>query len=117
MIKACSHALAGLDYAYNKEQNLRIEIMAACLALGGGILLRISSFEWCMIIICIALVLSMEIVNTAIERLCNRLHAGYDKEIGVIKDLAAAAVLLVALMSAVCGAIIFVPKIIYIFKS
>ena len=67
--------------------------------------------EWIVICLCIGLVLSAEAVNSAIEALADRVSPAYDEAIKRTKDLAAGAVLLLAIASAVVGLIIFLPKL------
>lgn len=74
-------------------------------------LVGLSSMEWIVICLCIGLVLSAEAVNSAIEALADRVSPAYDEAIKRTKDLAAGAVLLLAIASAVVGLIIFLPKL------
>jgi diacylglycerol kinase len=76
-----------------------------------GSVLKISLHEWIWLTGCIATVLSFEMMNTAIEKTCDLLHPAIHPTIKVIKDVAAAAVLVVAAGSVIIGAIIFLPKI------
>ena len=78
----------------------------------GVILLHLSPTEWIIITLCIGLVLAAEAVNSAIEALADRVSAEYDEAIKRTKDLAAGAVLLLAIASAIVGLIIFLPKLI-----
>ena len=77
-----------------------------------GWVFQIDAMEWMVILLCITAVLTLEMINTAIEKLCDVVHPGYHPQIKVIKDIAAGAVLLAAVGSVIAGAIIFLPKII-----
>lgn len=77
-----------------------------------GIGLKISDTEWLLVVICISMVLAFEMLNTAIEHICNMVQPGFNNLIKIIKDVSAGAVLIIAVMAAICGAIIFIPKII-----
>lgn len=77
-----------------------------------GFILKISNTEWLFIIVCAMSVLALELLNTAIEHLCDAITTGIHPAIKIIKDVSAAAVLLAAAGSAVIGIIIFFPKII-----
>lgn len=81
------------------------------LAVALGLWLDISAMEWVAVVVLIGLVLAMEAVNSAVEALCDKVSPQRDPLIEKSKDLAAAAVLLVALAAFVCGLIIFLPKI------
>ena len=89
---------------------------ALALIVGLGVVLQISAIEWLFVAGCSMLVLSMELVNTAIENVCDLISTEFNPLIKVIKDVAAAAVLVSAAGSAVIGCIIFFPKIIHIIK-
>ena len=74
-------------------------------------MLDISSFEWLIILLLFALVISLELINTAIERLSDVVQPEIDNRIGIIKDISAAAVLWTSLMALIAGILIFIPKI------
>jgi diacylglycerol kinase (ATP) len=74
-------------------------------------LLKINNFEWCIIIICIAMVWIAEAFNTAIEKLSDHVSPNYHRHIKRIKDLSAAGVLLSAIAASVIAVIIFTPKV------
>ena len=90
-----------------KERNFRTQAVIACIVIITGIILDISSTDWIIVLICIAVVLSLEGINTAIERILDKMYPDHDPEIGKIKDIAAGVVLLSASISAVIGMIVF----------
>jgi diacylglycerol kinase (ATP) len=96
-----------------KERNFKIQLAAALIAIILGIVLHISILEWLAVIFCAALVLCLEMVNTAIEKSIDLVHPEWNEKAGQIKDISAGAVLVVAIASAMIGAIIFVPKILF----
>lgn len=112
LIKSFAHASHGIIYLFKSQANARIELFIALLVLCAGILFRVSRFEWLIILTMIALVLALEGINTAIEILCDKLHPAADPKIKNVKDAAAGAVLIVAVISVIVGFIIFVPKFI-----
>ena len=105
------YALAGFRYFVFNERNGRIQLVIGGLVVVSGIVFRLSRMEWCVLLICIMAVTCLEMVNTSIERVCAMLSAEYHPMIKVIKDVAAAAVLWAAVLSAIIGAIIFLPHI------
>ena len=107
------NAANGIRYAVKQEANMRIHVVAAGTAIAMGCMLGLSAMEWCVVIGCIVLVISLELINTAIEVICDRITIAYDPLIKIIKDTAAGAVLIAAIGSAVIGLIIFIPKIFY----
>ncbi len=104
----------GLKYCLSGEKNFQVHCVVAVIAVITGFVLKISALEWVIISICIAVVLAFEMINTAIEHLCNIAQPSIDPTVKIIKDVCAGAVLIIALMSVVCGAIIFIPKIVAI---
>jgi diacylglycerol kinase (ATP) len=111
-IKSFVYAFDGLKYLFRYEHNTRIHLAAAILAVIAGFIFHLGKTEWCLIILCIATVFFSEIINTAIEILCNVVQPSYHEKIKVVKDICAAGVTIAALMAAVIGCIIFLPKII-----
>jgi diacylglycerol kinase len=111
-MKNFQYALHGLLAALRSEKNLRFHVISAVLVTVAGIFFKIQLFEWLMIIFCIALVISMELMNTALEALCNAFTKDQHPAIKLVKDIAAAAVLVAAVGFAVTGIIIFLPKLI-----
>ncbi|MEE1203148.1 MAG: diacylglycerol kinase family protein, partial [Bacteroidales bacterium] len=71
-----------------------------------------SLLEWTVVVICIAMVISAEIINSSLERMADFVQPEKDNRIKEIKDLGAAAVLVCAIASVIVGIIIFLPKII-----
>ena len=112
LIKSFGFAINGIKLC-SKEPNFKIHLLLALLATMLGFLLHISNMEWLAVLICITLVLAFEMLNTATEQLCNLISPAFNPVIKIIKDVSAAAVLVVALMAAVCGAVIFLPKLLF----
>ncbi len=110
LIKSFSFALNGIKHCFSSEPNFYIHVVASIVAICLSFLLEISRIEFIVVILCIAVVLAAEMMNTAIEQICNRITRERDVEIKVIKDISAGAVLVTAISALVCGFIIFVPK-------
>lgn len=103
------YAWEGVIYMIRNEHNTRIHLLSALLVVLFSFYFDISSVEWTIVIICIALVISMECLNTAIERMCDEITLEKNPAIKIAKDVAAAAVLTCAIAAAVIGLIIFIP--------
>jgi diacylglycerol kinase (ATP) len=116
-IKSFTHALRGITFLFNSQSNARIELIITGIVIIAGILFKISTSEWLVIFLCIALVLSLEGINTAIEIFADKLHPDFDKEIGKVKDVAAGAVLIASIVAAIIGFIIFAPRLLDLFKQ
>ncbi|NLY79222.1 MAG: diacylglycerol kinase family protein [Lysinibacillus sp.] len=93
-----------------KERNMRIHIICGIIAILAGFLSHLSAVEWLILILTIALVIGMEMVNTAIENVVDLVSPEYHPLAKIAKDVAAGAVLVVAIASVLIGLILFVPK-------
>lgn len=110
--------LQGFQYAFNgmriliTERNIKFHLVAAVAIIAASIYFELNRLEWVIILLCIGIVLSVEALNTSIEMLCDYIQPEHDSKIGLIKDVAAAAVLIVAILSVIIGIMIFLPKIV-----
>ena len=102
----------GIVQSYRGEQNLRIHTVIAILVIIFGFLLKISYFEWLVCLILIGLVLMAEFFNTAIEYVVDLASPELHPLARAAKDTASAGVLMMAIISAIIGLMIFLPKII-----
>lgn len=113
--RAFKYAWQGLLAMVKYEHNARIHLVVAVVTIIAGFFFGISATEWCLIIICIGLVISAEALNSAVEALADKITTDRDPLIGRAKDLGATAVTLLALVAVVVGLIIFLPKVITLF--
>ncbi len=104
-------AFKGLLALLKDEHNSRIHLLSALAVIAAGIVLKISMPEWCLIIIVIGLVFMAELLNTALEEMSDIIDPEWNEKIRKVKDYAAAAVLISAIVSVVVGGLIFIPKI------
>lgn len=102
----------GFKFININEDNFKREIFLGIIALLISYILKISKLEFIIIIIMIGLVLTCEVINTAIERLVDLVSPSYNKLAGEVKDIMAFSVFLMCIISLIVGVIIFVPKII-----
>ncbi|MBQ6135481.1 MAG: diacylglycerol kinase family protein [Bacilli bacterium] len=110
LINSFKYATYGIIQTYRGEQNLRIHFAVALLVIVFGFLFHISVFEWLVCLILIALVLMAEFFNTAIEYVVDLASPSVHPLAKAAKDTASAGVLMMAIISAIVGLIIFVPK-------
>ena len=110
-LRSFAFAFKGLHYVIRSQHNFLIHLVIAGIVVIAGLVCRLNTTEWCMIIFAIAMVLSMEVINTAIEKLVDLVSPGYNEQAGMVKDIAAGAVLIVAIAAIISGIIIFFPKI------
>lgn len=106
------YAFEGIVQAYIGEQNLKIHSVIACLVIIFGFILKISYTEWLICLVLIGLVLMAEFFNTSIEYLVDLVSPDIHPLAKATKDTASAGVLMMAIISAIIGLIIFVPKLI-----
>lgn len=109
-LRSFGYAFSGLLVAFKSQTNLQLHGLAAILVMLLGWYVTLNATEWCIILICCTLVISCELMNTAIETYIDYRSPEQHPEIGKAKDIAAAAVLVCAIVSAIIGCIIFIPK-------
>lgn len=114
-LKSFVYAFRGIKELWRQEPNFKIHISALFSAIILGFILKVSSLEWSLIIILAALVLAAEAFNTAIENMCDMIDTETNEKIRIIKDIAAAAVLITATSAFIIGLIVFVPKLLGLF--
>lgn len=103
LIKSFIWAINGLHIVWREEVNFRIETGIAIVVIFLGVCLNFSINEWVIIVICIGAVLAAEMLNTAIEDLCDKVEPNTDSMIGKIKDIMGGFVLLISLCTAIIG--------------
>ena len=87
-------ALAGLTHALRTEQSVKAQVVVFILMIAAMLWLHPGALWWALVILASAGVFAAELLNTAIEHLADHLHPGIHPQIGVVKDCAAAAVLI-----------------------
>lgn len=108
--RSFAHAFSGIWHFLRHERNGRIHLLAAVTAIALSVALHISAAEWLVVLLCTGMVFSIEMVNAALETLCNHVQPGIHPAIKIVKDVSAGAVLCAAIISATAGCIIFLPK-------
>lgn len=115
-IMTFEYAFRGLAGALRTEPNVRIHSVIAVLVISLGLIFGITRTEWLILILCISQVIVAETFNTALERLVDMVSPQVSEKAGMVKDMAAGAVLFSAMASVVAGIIIFVPYLAETFK-
>ncbi|TLV01053.1 diacylglycerol kinase family protein [Dyadobacter luticola] len=110
-VRSFRYAGAGIYNLFRYENNARIHLMACLAVVIAGVFFQISLTEWMLITIQIGLVWAAEAFNTSIEKLADLVSAEYHPVIKVVKDTAAAGVLILAISAVIVGGIIFIPKV------
>ena len=104
LVSSMEFAITGIVTAFKEERNIRKHMVSAILATAAGAVFRISAMEWLFLFLAIFLVITLEMINSAIENVVDLAKNA--------KDMAAGAVLVVSTYAVITGLIIFVPKII-----
>jgi len=115
-LKSFKYAFNGLKLFLLNDHNGRIHVVAAIIAIALSWWLGISRLEWVAILSVIAIVLAAEIINSSIEKLADVVSPSYHPQIKIVKDLAAAAVLIAAFLALAVGAIVFLPPILSVIR-
>ena len=116
-LESVKHAVAGIDYTVTHERNFIIEIFFAIAVCIASIYFKVSITEWIILLLTIAIVLALEVLNTAIERCVDLVTKEYEDLAKIAKDTAAGAVFIMSMFSVIVGICIFLPKLILLIKS
>lgn len=107
LAKSFKNAFRGIKSVMKYGRNFRIHICMMIYVLIFSIIGEVGSAEISRFVLCFGIMFSAELVNTALELLCDTVARGYDERIRDIKDIAAGAVLVCAIASAVVGLAVF----------
>lgn len=110
-IKGMGYAIKGAWMLIRNEASIKVQVVIAVLITIAGFYYDISNTEWILQSLMIALVLSVEGLNTAIEEMADFVHPNRHPKIGYIKDVAAGAVFFTAIVAIIVACIIYLPKI------
>ncbi len=110
-IKSIGFAIRGAILLIRTEASIKIQVGIGLIITAAGFYYEISATEWMIQLFAIALVLGIEGINTAVEKLSDFVQPEFDKKIGLIKDISAGAVMLVSIVASIIGCIIYFPKI------
>lgn len=115
-VRSFSFAARGFRYVLRGERNFQIELLMAGLVIFGMFVFDFSTLERIALVLCIAWVLTLELVNTAVERMMDVLQPRIHPYARIIKDVMAAAVLVSSAGAFLIGFIIFFPRILDLFS-
>lgn len=111
LIQSFKNAFRGIFFVFRSERNMMIHLIIATLVVIFGWIFHINPAEWILCLICFALVITAEMINTALENIVDLISPERNHLAGKAKDIAAGAVLITAIIAAIIGLIIFIPKI------
>lgn len=109
-LKSVTFAAKGAIKLISTEHSIMVQFSLAILMTIAGFYFNITKTEWLFQILSIGLVMSIEGINTAVEKVADFIHPDYHERIGFIKDIAAGAVLFAAITAMIIGLIIYAPK-------
>lgn len=111
LFKSFGYAFRGLFKTFREEQNLQVQSIIGIIIITFGFVFEIKSLEWCLIISVIFLVILMEMINSAVERIADALKPRIHTYVKELKDIMAAVVMLSAILAIIVGLIIFTPYV------
>lgn len=109
--RSLQHAWSGFVFVFHNEANMRIHLVLAAIAILFAFVFEFSFTEWGILIMTIALVFAAEAFNTAIEVLTDMVSPDYHPKAKIVKDVAAAAVLITAFMAVIIAMLLYLPKL------
>lgn len=115
IINSFGYSFNGLIDTYRTEQSVWIYIPVALIVILMGFLFKISTYEWIAVILILGIILSLELINTALEAVVDLVTKKYEPLAKKAKDTVSAAVLIFAITAVIVGLIIFLPKFIALF--
>ncbi len=107
--KSFYYAWSGLVSTYKSEQNFRLQVLVSIIVVAISVYFRLSRKEWVIVLLVICLVLLLELLNTALEKVMDILEPKIHHYVKLIKDVMAAAVFLASLFAVIIGVLIFWP--------
>lgn len=110
-VASFGHAFRGVAAALRSEVHLRFHAVATVVVIGFGFYFNISRTEWALVALAVGTVWTAELLNTAVEALTDLVSPEYHPLAGKAKDVAAGAVLVVALAALVVGVLLFAPRL------
>jgi diacylglycerol kinase len=110
--RSLMNASRGIAHALSRERNITIQVVIGIIVMILSLLLGVSKAGLMFIIIACFFVIIMELVNTAIEHLIDKINPDYDKDYGRIKDMMAGAVLLATILAVIIGILVLASPIV-----
>lgn len=104
--------MKGMFLLLRTESSIKIQFVIALVVTGAGFYFNISNTEWMIQLIAIGMVMGIEGLNTAVEKLSDFVQPEKDPKIGFIKDVSAGAVMIVSVIASIVGLLIYVPKLV-----
>ena len=107
VFKSFLHAFRGIFILIKTDRNFKVHLFALIIVISVGFYLKISNYDWIIIVLTSALVLSLEAINSSLEKVCDEMTLERKESIRNIKDIAAGAVVISAISAVVVAVLIF----------
>ena len=107
-------AVQGFRTALTQERNLKVMLAAGGLTIVGGLLVGLDALSWAIVLVCCGIIIAAELINTAIEKVVDLVSPEFHPLAGQAKDIAAAAVWVMALLVAIVGILVFVRALFFV---
>jgi diacylglycerol kinase len=105
--RSFGQAYRGILYSWKTQRHLRFHIFAACVVLIAGWWVKLTRWEWAVLLLTISGVIAAEVMNTAIEIVVDLVQPNFHPLAGMAKDVAAGAVLVTAIQAVAVGVVLF----------
>ena len=102
-------SIEGLKYAYKYEQSMLVHVIATVCVIAANFFFHITGIEWLVTLLAIGMVLSAELINTAIEAVVDLVTLEIHPLAKIAKDCGSAATFVLAIMAAAIGFVVYVP--------
>jgi diacylglycerol kinase (ATP) len=114
-IKSFKYAFEGIHYAFRNDQNLLVHLLVAFLVINVSIALRVQPYQMAILGLTMMMVITAEMINSAIEKMVDLITKEHRQEAKIAKDVAAGMVLVTAIAAAIIGTLIFLPYVLKLF--
>ena len=111
-VKSFGYSMDGLKYAYKYEQSMLIHVIATIGVIGANFFFHVTGMEWLVTLLSIGMVLSAELINTAIEAVVDLVTLEIHPLAKIAKDCGSAATFVLACMAGAIGFVVYIPHII-----
>ncbi|MFX3623791.1 MAG: diacylglycerol kinase family protein [Ectobacillus sp.] len=109
LLKSFRYAFEGIAFCVRHERNVRIHLAIAAIVIACGLYFQVETEEWIVLLLTIGIVISIEMLNTAVEKAVDLTTSEFHPLAKLAKDIAAGAVLLFSFVAAIIGTVIFLP--------
>jgi diacylglycerol kinase len=110
-------AFRGIREGVLGERSFAVHLPMAAAVLAAAAFFQVSPVEWLVLVLCITLVITAELLNSALERMAKAVTQDRNVHVGAALDIAAGAVLIAAIGSVICGLLIFIPHLLCLWNA